>query len=205
MSNWLQYFKDKQANLLNYDKYHKYALFVPLIEKDGELQLIFEVRSKHVTQPGEVCFPGGKVDSTDPSNEAAAVRELCEELGVKEDEVTLIGALDYMINPAGLIIYPFLGIIEPNTSFHINKAEVEEIFFVPVSKMKKMTPKKHEVAFQVQPNNDFPYHLIPNGKDYRWRKSSITELFYEYNGQIIWGLTARVLTHFLDELKKVDQ
>lgn len=204
MPKWLQHFKDRKGTILDYDKYKHYALFVPLIEVNGEYHLLFEVRSKHVKQPGEICFPGGKIDKTDRSNEAAAIRELCEELGVKEEQVTIIGELDYIISHGNRFIYPFLGIIDSRATFHINKVEVEEIFTVPLSALRNMTPQKHHVALEVRPNKDFPYHLIPHGKNYPWAKPMITELFYEYDEKIIWGLTARVLNHFLDELKKVD-
>lgn len=205
MVNWLEHFANRQAKMIDHDKYRHFSLFVPLIKIKGEDHLIFEVRSKHIPQPGEVCFPGGRVDDSDDSNKAAAIRELCEELGIDEKQVSVIGELDYLITPYRFIIHPFLGRIEEGTSFNINKTEVEEIFTIPLSKLKEMKAKKHDIALSVQPDEKFPYDLIPNGESYNWRRSKTTELFYEYEGYVIWGLTARVLTHFIDELKKVDQ
>ncbi|WP_416149257.1 NUDIX hydrolase [Salipaludibacillus sp. HK11] len=197
-----KYFKQRKANILNHDNYNRFAIFVPLMIKDGELQIIFQIRSRHVRQPGEICFPGGKVEETDPSTSFAAIRELSEELGVPENNVQLLGELDYMVTPFHFMLFPYIGTLPSNTEFHLNKGEVEDIFFAPVSTLMKMTPKVHDIKLEMQPDNNFPYHLIPNGEDYSWRKGAVSEEFYEYNGHVIWGLTARILTHVLIELSK---
>ncbi|PYZ95300.1 coenzyme A pyrophosphatase [Salipaludibacillus keqinensis] len=199
----IQYFKHKKAKVLDYDKYTRFAIFVPLIEKDGELHIIFQIRSRHVRQPGEICFPGGKVEKSDPSFEFAAIRELSEELGVSSEEVELLGELDYMVTPFRFMLFPFIGTLPKNTNFQLNHGEVEDIFFAPLSKLVKMTPKEHQVYLEMEPEKNFPYHLIPNGEDYHWRTGLVNEQFYEYNGYVIWGLTARILTHVLDEIQSV--
>jgi len=199
------HFHQKKATILNFDLYKQFAIFVPLMMKDGELQLIFQIRSNLVRQPGEICFPGGKVEKTDPSTSFAAIRELSEELGVPEKKVQLLGKLDYIVTPFHFMLFPYIGVLPSNTQFHLNEGEVKDIFFVPVSKLMDMTPKVHHVHLEMEPEKNFPYHLIPNGEDYNWRSGVIYEEFYEYNGHVIWGLTARILTHVLAELKSMSK
>ncbi|MDG5786489.1 CoA pyrophosphatase [Evansella sp. AB-P1] len=199
----MNHFRKRKANIIDYETYIPFALFVPLIEKDGELTIIFEVRAQNIRQPGEICFPGGKVDDEDRSYSSAAVRELSEELGVETSNIELLGELDYMVTPFKLILYPFLGKISSDATIEKNDAEVKEVLYIPLSTLLKMKPKEHHVFLKVMPEESFPYHLIPNGENYNWRTGKITEQFYEYEGHVIWGLTARILTHVLDEIRKV--
>ncbi|SDY49499.1 8-oxo-dGTP pyrophosphatase MutT, NUDIX family [Evansella caseinilytica] len=201
-NRWQQHFKKRHAALMDLKDYHQFAILVPLLEINGKLHFVFQIRSDTIRQPGEVCFPGGKVDDSDQSYRHAAVRELAEELGIPEAAVQVIGELDYMITPFRLMLYPFLGILDKNSRFHINENEVKEIFFIPVDEALQLKPKNHYIFLNVEPEKGFPFHLIPNGENYTWRTGTVTEQFYEYNGYIIWGLTARIFTHVLEELKK---
>ncbi|NJP36541.1 NUDIX domain-containing protein [Alkalicoccus luteus] len=199
-----QYFQERKADILHAEQYREYAVFVPVIRRAGEDHFLFEVRSSHVPQPGEICFPGGKVDSTDPSPAAAGIRELAEETGVLPSQITYYGELDYMITPMRSIIYPFFGRIDEEAAIQPNEQEVAEVFTVPVSHLLATAPETHPVHIAVEPSEDFPYHLIPKGRQYPWGKGSVQEHFYQYRQYTIWGLTARILTHTLDELKKAD-
>ena len=203
--NWLKHFQERKPQIMDHENYLHFALLVPLIERDGELHFVFEIRAQNIRQPGEICFPGGKVDDTDLSHEDAALRELHEELGIHPTQVHLVGSLDYMITPFRLMLYPFLGIIDSQAEIIRNDAEVTEVFFVPLSELLKMAPKEHNIYLEVQPEKEFPFHLIPNGENYNWRKATVNEQFYEYDGKVIWGLTARILTHVLHEIKQVDE
>ena len=80
---------------------------------------------------------------------------------------------------------------------NINKDEVEEVFTVPLSYLMNAKPEKYRVDFEVRPESDFPYELIQGGKDYDWRPRKLDEYFYFYEDRVIWGLTAKILTHFL--------
>lgn len=196
------YFHQKKADIFGLHTLSKFAIFVPLIKRHGELNFIFQIRSQYIRQPGEISFPGGKVDNTDTTIEEAAIRELQEELGIQRNQIELLGELDYMVTPFRFVLYPFIGTISTDATFQLNKDEVENIFFAPVSQLMKMTPKEHPIHLEVTPPEDFPYHLIPNGQNYNWRTVTLNEQFYEFDGHVIWGLTARILTHALEELKK---
>ncbi|KOF10028.1 NUDIX hydrolase [Planococcus glaciei] len=180
----------------------KFAILLPLIEKGGEVHVLFEKRAETLRkQPGEVCFPGGRIDPEDLSPKSAALRETDEELGISEDEISDLFPLDYMVSPFGMIIYAFAGFIDPSAEFKPNPDEVGELFSVPLSFFLENPPRVYQINFDVQPEESFPYDLIVGGRDYSWRTRNLEEYFYLYEDKVIWGLTARILSHFIDIIK----
>lgn len=198
-SNVITKLKNRQPSILGHEKYREYAVLLPLIEVDNETHILFETRSMEMrSQPGDICFPGGKVDKEDPDQRHCAIRETSEELGIKEAEIDDVIPLDYLVSDFGRIIYPFIGRIGCPKQITPNPAEVEEVFTVPLSYFLKTLPEKHIVNFKVIPEDTFPFELIHGGKSYDWRVRQMDEPFYQYDGKVIWGLTARILTHFVD-------
>lgn len=148
-------------------------------------------------QPGEICFPGGRVDPGDTDEKQAAIRETVEELGIKRESITGVQPLDYLISPFGMIIYPFAGFIEDAGAIQPNEAEVGEVFTVPLDFFMAAKPEVYHVHFKPEPEENFPFDWVPGGKNYNWRARGMEEYFYHYEGRIIWGLTARILAHFV--------
>lgn len=195
--------KNYQPQLVNQQQVRTYAVLVPLIEVDGETHLLFEVRSLHLrSQPGDVCFPGGRVDPTDANEKQAAIRETSEELGIKEDFITDVFPIDFYMPHPNRLIYPFVGVINENVIIVPNKAEVAETFTVPLQFFRENNPDIYDVTLEPIPEEDFPYHLIVGGEDYDWRGRTVKQYFYEYEGRVIWGLTARIILNFLSALEK---
>ncbi|PFG03196.1 NUDIX hydrolase [Bacillus sp. es.036] len=191
----------RSAGVLGNERFYKFAVFLPLIERQGELHVLFEVRAHTLRrQPGEVCFPGGKVDRHDQSPKNAAIRETCEELGILEREVSVMGELDFLVTSFQSIVYPFAGVINVASELSPNRDEVEEVFTVPLSHFIANPPERHDIRVHVQPDDSFPFHLIPNGEEYNWSSSSMPEFFYYYQDYVIWGMTARILYHFIQLL-----
>ena len=179
----------------------EYAILLPLIEKRDGLHLLFQVRSSKLkNQPGDICFPGGEVEVFDATKMSAAIRETSEELGVHPDTITDVYPLDYMIDVAA--IYPFVGKLEQPDTIQVNSDEVAEVFTVPLSFFLETPPAIHYVKLTPQPADDFPYHLIEGGKDYKWYDRKLDIPFYQYEDKVIWGLTARILQQFIETLKK---
>lgn len=190
---------NRTPGILGGETFSKFAVLVPLIEKNDDIHVLFEVRSFHMRrQPGEICFPGGKVDESDPHEQHTAVRETSEELGIKETSVINVSPLDYMVSPFGTIIYPFVGVISAAETIQPNPAEVAEIFTVPLSFFEKSEPERYTIRFKTEPEQGFPFHLIAGGANYNWQTRTMDEYFYFYEDKVIWGLTARILKHFLD-------
>lgn len=191
----------------NYQDYFHASVLVPLIKIDGGISILFEVRSNKLAwQPGEICFPGGRIEDDETPLEAA-VRETSEELQINSRHISLLGNLNYLIAPIGVILYPFVGEIASETQVRPSEEEVEKIFTVPLDYLLKTEPSVGHLQVATQPIGDFPFHLLA---DYQrdWKKRSVYPVyFYQYKGYVIWGLTARVLYSFLDVVKRscIDQ
>lgn len=186
-----------KRNILGHETAVQSAVLIPLIRKKSEWHVLFEVRSHHLKrQPGEICFPGGRVEKADKDEAETAVRETCEELRISEDDLNLLGPLDILVQSQSFFVYTYVGAIKEEASIVPNE-EVEEIFTVPLSWLMEREPELHYLEMKIEPDQDFPFDLIPNGKNYNWRKHRKPEYFYLYEDRVIWGLTARILLHFL--------
>lgn len=191
--------ENRNPSILDSSKFSKFAVLLPLIEKEDGWHILFEVRAYSMRrQPGEICFPGGRIDPDDHNQQFTAIRETSEELGISTNNIRHVVPLDYMINAFGRIIYPFLGVIHYPEQIIPNESEVAEVFTVPLEYFKKVQPEVYKVHLHAQPETDFPYDLIIGGENYNWQKGHIEEYFYKYEDKVIWGLTARILSHFLE-------
>lgn len=194
--------KMHKPELMGSRQFRKYAVLLPLIEKEDGIHVLFEVRSLTLRrQPGDICFPGGKVDKGDSSEMAAAVRETMEELGVLEDDLTDVQALDYIFSPLGMMIFPYTGFVAPKAVIRPNPAEVEGVFSVPLSYFMDTEPDIYSVSLKAEPPEDFPFDLVIGGKSYEWQAKEMPEYFYRYKEYVIWGLTAQIVNHFIHLLK----
>lgn len=195
---------NSQSLFIGEDTAFRSAVLIPLVQVDKEWHILFEVRSfKMRKQPGDISFPGGRIDSTDSSPLAAALRETYEELGVDTKKVNIIGELSPYVSSPTFVVYPFVATIDYNQLIHsYNKEEVEEVFTVPVKWLLNYEPYMHLVSVQPMPSPDFPFEKIMNGKQYEWRARVMEEWFYDYDKYTIWGLTARILKHFIEVIKR---
>lgn len=190
--------KNRTPSILGNEDFSKYAILLPLIEKEGEIHILFEVRSyKLRSQPGEICFPGGRIDAQDKTEQDTALRETTEELGISQEDIFDVFPLDYIVSPFGMMIYTYAGFIDPTVSFKPNPPEVDSLFTVPLTFFLETKPKVYRINFDVQPEESFPYNLIAGGENYNWRTRTLDEYFYIYEDKVIWGLTARILSHFI--------
>lgn len=178
------------------------AVLIPFVQVDGEWHVLFEVRSFTLRkQPGDISFPGGQIDSTDSTPLEAALRETHEELGVDPKSIDIVGALSPYIASPSFVIYPFVATIDIN-QINYNTDEVEEVLTVPLKWLLNYEPYMHLVSVQPVPSADFPFEKIANGIQYQWRVRSMEEWFFDYEKYTIWGLTARILKHFIEIIKE---
>ena len=194
--------KDKVKNnkpyINGWESMKRSAIIIPLVEVNNEVCILFEVRAKKLrSQPGDICFPGGKIDDNETPKEAA-VREIFEELGVKN--IDIINELDIVVRYDGIIIHPYLGIIKDIKEININESEVDHVFYVPVNYLLKHEPLEVKSKIYVERSKEFPYELIVNKENYKFRESHYRSLFYKYEDYNIWGITAEMLKNFLEKL-----
>ncbi len=178
------------------------AVLIPFVEKDGETHILFEVRSDNVPQPGEVCFPGGRLEGKERAADCA-VRETKEELGIPKHCIKVLGPFDILHNYTNATIYTFIGMLsyEDVKRMELNREEVKEAFLVPVSFFTENRPYVYKYEVVPQIGEDFPYHMLDCPDKYNWRKGSCTVPIFQYEGRVIWGITARILCHLLETLK----
>lgn len=176
------------------------AVFIPLIETSEGLSLLFEVRSSKLSwQPGEISFPGGKVEASDLDTSYTALRETSEELGLPVGELSYFGNLNPFISPLGLVIYPVVGKIESMAKIVPQEAEVAEVFSVPLDWFLSQEPEKAMMEMGTRPVDNIPFPLLPENYSRDWRRRSIYPVyFYSYQDHVIWGLTAQVVRQFLE-------
>ena len=182
----------------------RYAVLVPLAQGPKGPSLLYEVRAKTLRrQPGEVCFPGGRLEK-DERPEQCALRELEEELAIPPAAVQVLGRLDFIAHRANFIMYPILGWVEDwgISRLSPSPAEVEETFFVPLSHLKQNPPLEYTYQLMPTPAENFPYEVIGIPRDYKWQPGGENVPVYPWEGRAIWGLTGRITRHLLQLLEE---
>jgi 8-oxo-dGTP pyrophosphatase MutT (NUDIX family) len=183
--------------------YECYSVLVPLIKKEGKLNLLFEVRSPGLKkQPGEVCFPGGRIEPHE-SGAQCAEREASEELGVSRDAIKIIAQLDTIHAYSNFALYSFLGEIDFDklALAEINKKEVESVFFIPLSEFIENEPFIYKMEVFPSIGDDFPYEMINLTGGYNWSKGKYEVPIYRFGEKVVWGLTARIIHNLVKILK----
>lgn len=154
------------------------AVLLALFKRDGDFEILLTKRSDLVEHHrGEISFPGGKMDDTDPDTLHCALRETSEEVGVDPGDVRILGELDDFYTVAThFLVVPFVGVIPYPYEFTANSREIDEVIGVPLEVF--LDPdRRTEELWTV---NGQPLPIL----SYRWR------------GYNIWGATARILDHF---------
>lgn len=198
---YLNKFKNRKSVIM--ENYKDSSVLLPLVKVDGELHILFEVRAKTLrSQPGDVSLPGGKRDEGESTLETA-IRETEEELNIGRNKINIIGTLDYIVMSYGMTIYGYVGILEDVdiNNINYNKDEVDHVFTVPVSFFKENVPERYTLELKLIHDEEFPYHLIKNGKKYKWKDRKEIIRFYRYNEYTIWGITAAFIENFIDILE----
>lgn len=192
-------------NTGSYNEYFSASVLVPLVWDNGEIAVLFEVRSTQLSwQPGEICFPGGRIEKNDKSPLFAAVRETQEELALSKTDIQVLGPLEEILSPIGVRLHSYVGYLSPQQLITPNEGEVAEVFTVPLKFLINYDPIIGHMEMGTRPLEDFPFALVP-GYSQEWRvRKNYQVLFYKYKEHVIWGLTAQVLKRFLDVCKKID-
>jgi len=167
------------------DGYTHASVLLPLFIKDERYWILF-MRRTHTVEyhKGEVSFPGGSVDAGDTSLEHTALRETFEEVGMREEDIEILGQLDDMLTVTSrFIVHPFVGIVPFPYPFTLNKREVDYLIEVPL---------------QFFLENARPQFVT---MDYEGESFETPAFIYE--DTVIWGATQRILDNFLDLIKPV--
>jgi 8-oxo-dGTP pyrophosphatase MutT (NUDIX family) len=150
------------------------AVLVPILTNGSTAQVVLTKRASHLAHhPGQIAFPGGKVDSQDTSPADTALREAREEIGLDPANVQILGAMPAHETVTGFHMTPIIGVLQHSPQFVLNTDEVAEVFTVPFDFVTQTSHFRVESRiWQGQPRY---FYTIPYGPYY------------------IWGATARVL------------
>ena len=194
--------------------YFNSAVLIPLIKIKGEYHILFQKRAKHIRQGGDICFPGGAYEECDKNFEQTALRETKEELGIKKKYIRIIGRLDTYVAPIGAIIEPIIGVLKKSTlkKIVIDTNEVEKTILIPLSFFENYKAEvytlKHEIhPFSIDENGNKEIHLpveklkLPKTYQKPWGHKSHKVWVYQYNDDVIWGVTAVIINDFLAKYK----
>ena len=155
------------------------AVLLPLFHRQGEYHLVLTKRSEQLEQDGGViCFPGGAWESEDADLTFTALRETHEEIGINPSDVRVLGSFEPVLTHFNFAIKPVVGIIPHPYRYQPSEAEVAEVIEVPLA------------AFYDPANLRDEGVLQPEGL--------VRQFTYVYQGRIIYGATAQILTRFLE-------
>jgi len=150
------------------------GVLVPLCARGNGVTVVLARRTEQVPHhKGQICFPGGSRDPGDRDLLATALREAEEELGIRKEEVDLLGAMVPVETVTGFSIRPYVARIPETAAFHLDPFEVAEVFEVPLS-------------------------VFGEFRRYRWAEASFRGrenrvYFFDHGPHTIWGATARIL------------
>ena len=159
------------------------AVLVPIVERTAGLTVLLTRRSAELKHhAGQVSFPGGGAEDQDASLVETALRETHEEVGVRSEDVSVVGFLSTMPSITSYSVTPVVGMVSAQTEVVINTTEVEYTFEVPLQ------------------------FLLDEGNDIRGEWASGTRkmpmLEFDWEGERIWGLTAFMIRVLRQKLLK---
>jgi 8-oxo-dGTP pyrophosphatase MutT (NUDIX family) len=157
------------------------GVLLPIIERDCGFQLILTKRSSTIKHhPGQIAFPGGRVDPSDATHIAAALREADEEIGLPPENVDVLGELPSHQTISNYSMHPVVGWVTQDFTPRLEAAEVSEIFEVPLAHVLNMS--NYTIQSRIWRGQVRKFYTVPYGPYY------------------VWGATARVLWSFAQKV-----
>ncbi|MES3161027.1 MAG: CoA pyrophosphatase [Halorubrum sp.] len=155
------------------------AVLAPVIERESDAYLLFTKRAAHLGEhPGQMSFPGGGREPTDVTLCETALREANEEIGLRAEEVAVVGRIDDTTTTSDYAVRPFVGIV-PDREYTPDESEVAEVAVLPVAAL--TDPANYESERRVHP--DYGDHRIH---------------FFRVDGYTVWGATGRMVVQLLE-------
>jgi coenzyme A diphosphatase NUDT7 len=204
-------------DILQKEEYLNTAVLIPLIYIDNEFHFLFEKRSAHIRQGGEICFPGGEYDQNlDSGFEDTAVRETVEELGIDKEYIEVSGELGILFGGSGAIINTYVGELKLKdlNNFNFDRNEVEKIFTIPVTFFQNNPPEVYYVRLE-----SHPYYFDEKGEKITllpveelklpsryanpWGLKKRKVLVYKTGEVVIWGMTATLIYEFVNKINQL--
>ena len=154
------------------------AVLVPIVDDGGSLRLILTRRTEELpTHRGQVAFPGGHAHADDRDVVGTALREAEEEIGLSSDRVEVFGLLDDLLTRDGAVaVTPIVGRVTDLPPLRPAPEEVARVFTIPIADLAVPARWSMEIMAGSGP---------------------IAHRAFHHDGEILWGLSARIVTHLL--------
>jgi 8-oxo-dGTP pyrophosphatase MutT (NUDIX family) len=164
---------------------HPAAVLLPLFQLDRRWRLLLIRRTEHPTDlhSGQVGFPGGRVEPTDANADATALREAEEEIALPAERVRVLGRLRQLRTVSNFLVQPVVGFIPWPQPLRAEPGEVARIFSIPLDWL--AAPSRYRVEVWPGPNH---------------RQGRRVVFFDQHEGQLLWGVSARITLDLLDAL-----
>jgi 8-oxo-dGTP pyrophosphatase MutT (NUDIX family) len=157
------------------------AVLAPIIKRPEGWTMLFTQRAEETpAHPGQISFPGGRVQASDGAAVETALRETVEEIGLARSFIEPLGAWDRYDTITGFRITPIVGLIEPGFSLTLDPREVASVFEAPLSYL--FDPANHERRSAIWRGAERHYYAMP------------------YQGRFIWGATAGMIRALWERL-----
>jgi 8-oxo-dGTP pyrophosphatase MutT (NUDIX family) len=176
---------DRVADVLSQNESPKLrpsAILMPLLEYEGRWHLLFTQRSETLVEHrGQVSFPGGSKDHTDPDLCYTALRETKEEIGVAPKDVTVFGKLGQMPIITGYMVHMYVGQMPWPYDLQLNPDEVESAFIIPLRWL--VDPDHRTIRYHSFAGREFPV------------------IYFDlFEGHQLWGASAEMTLALLEAL-----
>ena len=160
------------------------GVLVPLYCKGDAWHVLLNRRTMHVGEhKGEIAFPGGVIEDEDADMQACALRETWEEMGIRPEDVDVLGAVDAVLTRTNYLVYPTVGTIPYPYPFKADPREVAEVIEVPLDAILDDAA----VRYERRQSED---------------GSALDRVAYAYGSSLIYGATAWILQQVLAEVRQ---
>jgi 8-oxo-dGTP pyrophosphatase MutT (NUDIX family) len=148
-------------------KLREAAVLVPVVDHGRDASVILTQRTEGLkAHPGQIAFPGGRVDPEDRDVEHAAMREAMEEIGLDAGHIEIVGRLPDYVSGSGYRIVPVLSVVRPGFELTLNPDEVDAVFEVPLGFL--MDPANHRRQSRTWNDKERFFYEMPFGDRYIW-------------------------------------
>ena len=164
------------------------AVLVPLVQQDSQWHVLFIRRASNEQDrhSGQVAFPGGRMEESDASHEDTALRETHEEIGIHPNGVQLLGKIAPYITISDYAVTPVVGIVNWPTTLTLQTSEVARAFLMPLAWLQDTSNFTYRARADMDPQSSRRHPII---------------VFNEFDGETLWGATARMTLNFLKALE----
>ncbi len=158
------------------------AVLVPLVDHGDGMAVLLTQRTDHLyDHAGQISFPGGRIETVDPTPAAAALRETEEEVGIPSGSIEIVGQLDNYETRTGFLVIPVVGLIEPPYPVTPDPFEVADVFEVPLPFI--LDPANHQRHARMFEGVERQFYVLP------------------FEDRFIWGATAGMLVNLYEVLR----